>query len=217
MQREHRAPVTWCISRVRVCFHKKTFSACRGGSKQEVRDVFTAPTRPAGGLRARLLDCMRGVVEHPRASCHPEPSKAPHVYDEVTVTEKGTPFCDRRRIRAAETDLGNRASHGFRGHPLALLDVHRFSLGPHGDEQIRLAAEKCWDLEDIHDAFYIGDIVRARVIQSEPSVQLETADRELGVIFADCPLCNVPLEYQKTSGRCPKCGSPDLHPFTPPD
>lgn len=60
-------------------------------------------------------------------------------------------------------------------------------------------------LEDIHDAFYIGDIVRARVIQAEPSVQLESVDDDLGVIFSNCPLCNVSLEYQRTTARCPKC------------
>jgi len=31
-------------------------------------------------------------------------------------------------------------------------------------------------IEDIHDAFHLGDIVRAKVIQAKPSLQLATAD-----------------------------------------
>ena len=61
-------------------------------------------------------------------------------------------------------------------------------------------------IDNIRDAFYIGDIVRARVIQADPSVQLESVDNELGVILSDCPKCNVPLTYQKSSGKCPECG-----------
>jgi len=60
-------------------------------------------------------------------------------------------------------------------------------------------------LENIRDAFYIGDVVRARVIQAMPSVQLDCADRDMGVILAKCPACNVPLDSQKTAAKCPKC------------
>ena len=61
-------------------------------------------------------------------------------------------------------------------------------------------------LENIRDAFYIGDVVRARVIQAKPSVQLDCADKDMGVILANCPACNVPLDYQRTTAKCPKCG-----------
>ena len=61
-------------------------------------------------------------------------------------------------------------------------------------------------IDNIRDAFYIGDVVRARVIQAQPSVQLDCADREMGVILADCPACNVALDDQKNSAKCPKCG-----------
>jgi exosome complex component CSL4 len=60
-------------------------------------------------------------------------------------------------------------------------------------------------LDDIHDAFHIGDVVRARVIQAEPSVQLECVADDLGVILAKCPLCKDPLEDRRSTAGCPRC------------
>src|SRR4030067_254438 len=38
--------------------------------------------------------------------------------------------------------------------------------------------------EDIHDMFRLGDVVRAKVIQTKPSLQLTTAEGLLGVVKA---------------------------------
>src|SRR5207247_1335880 len=51
-------------------------------------------------------------------------------------------------------------------------------------------------IEDIHDAFHLGDIVRAKVIQAKPSLQLTTAEPNLGVVKAMCSRCRGPLELQ---------------------
>lgn len=47
--------------------------------------------------------------------------------------------------------------------------------------------------EDIRSAMRGGDIIRARVIQVRPSLQLSTADRTLGVVRALCSTCRAPL------------------------
>jgi exosome complex component CSL4 len=58
--------------------------------------------------------------------------------------------------------------------------------------------------EDIRDAFHTGDIVRAKVIQTHPSVQLTTAEPDLGVVKALCGICRGPLERRGRDLYCPR-------------
>ena len=58
--------------------------------------------------------------------------------------------------------------------------------------------------EDIHDKFRLGDIIRAKVIQVKPSVQLTTAEPTLGVVKALCSVCRGPLELRGRDLYCPR-------------
>jgi exosome complex component CSL4 len=58
---------------------------------------------------------------------------------------------------------------------------------------------------DIRKELRIGDIVKGVVIQVKPSVQLETARPDLGVVRAECQRCRTPLERKQKSLYCPKC------------
>jgi len=58
--------------------------------------------------------------------------------------------------------------------------------------------------EDIHDKFRLGDIIRAKVIQVKPSVQLTTAEANLGVVKALCSVCRGPLELRGRDLYCPR-------------
>src|SRR5881396_2790006 len=58
--------------------------------------------------------------------------------------------------------------------------------------------------EDIHDMYRLGDIIRAKVIQVKPSVQLTTAERNLGVVKALCSICRGPLELRGRELYCPR-------------
>jgi exosome complex component CSL4 len=60
-------------------------------------------------------------------------------------------------------------------------------------------------VEDLRDAFHLGDIVRAKVIQVKPSVQLTTAEPFLGVVKALCAQCRGPLEARGRDLWCPRC------------
>src|SRR3989442_3402596 len=60
-------------------------------------------------------------------------------------------------------------------------------------------------IEDIRDAFHLGDIVRAKVIQAKPSLQLTTAEPTLGVVKAMCSNCRGPLELKGQDLWCPRC------------
>ena len=58
--------------------------------------------------------------------------------------------------------------------------------------------------EDIRDMYRLGDIIRAKVIQVKPSVQLTTAERTLGVVKALCSICRGPLEPRDRDLFCPR-------------
>ena len=59
--------------------------------------------------------------------------------------------------------------------------------------------------EDIRDMYHLGDVIRAKVIQTKPSVQLTTAEPDLGVVKALCGQCRGPLELRGRDLFCPRC------------
>ncbi len=59
--------------------------------------------------------------------------------------------------------------------------------------------------EDIRDMYHLGDIIRAKVIQTKPSVQLTTAEPDLGVVKALCSQCRGPMELRGRDLYCPRC------------
>jgi exosome complex component CSL4 len=59
--------------------------------------------------------------------------------------------------------------------------------------------------EDIRDMYHLGDLIRAKVIQTKPSVQLTTAEPDLGVVKALCGQCRRPLELRGRDLFCPRC------------
>ncbi len=50
-----------------------------------------------------------------------------------------------------------------------------------------------------------GDLIRARVIGTKPSLQLTTKDAHLGVVRAQCGLCKTELVRKGENLFCPKC------------
>lgn len=60
-------------------------------------------------------------------------------------------------------------------------------------------------IDQIEDAFRVGDIIRARVIEVEPAIQLITKDDELGVLLARCPKCRTVMETKGHGLVCPDC------------
>lgn len=50
-----------------------------------------------------------------------------------------------------------------------------------------------------------GDLIRAEVIQAEPSVQLATAHPNYGVIYARCRRCRAPLVRKGPKAYCEVC------------
>lgn len=62
-------------------------------------------------------------------------------------------------------------------------------------------------VQDAGQEFRLGDIIRAKVISVDPSVQLATDHREYGVIKALCVRCRFTLQAQGRELECPNCGN----------
>ena len=58
---------------------------------------------------------------------------------------------------------------------------------------------------DVGEEFRLSDVVRAEVLQVEPSVQLTTSYPHLGVVKASCMKCRTPLDRKKDMLQCPNC------------
>lgn len=56
--------------------------------------------------------------------------------------------------------------------------------------------------EDIREEFRSGDLVRARVLQVKPSIQLATNEDPLGVVRALCTRCRFPLVKKEQGLYC---------------
>lgn len=60
-------------------------------------------------------------------------------------------------------------------------------------------------VRELEDVYRITDIVRGKVIQADPSLQLETVDEDLGVIKALCQVCREPMVRKGDRLWCPEC------------
>lgn len=58
---------------------------------------------------------------------------------------------------------------------------------------------------DVWKEYRLGDIIRAKVIQTEPSLQLSTDKPNLGVILGLCTKCRMPLEKKEKTLFCENC------------
>ena len=61
-------------------------------------------------------------------------------------------------------------------------------------------------VKDPSTEYAVGDIIRARVTQVKPSLQLATKDRNLGVIKGLCTRCRNALIRKGNSLECTRCG-----------
>ncbi len=61
-------------------------------------------------------------------------------------------------------------------------------------------------VDEIGKMFRIGDIIKAKVIKSKPSLQLTTAESSLGVIKGLCMKCRAPMVKVENYLYCERCG-----------
>jgi exosome complex component CSL4 len=68
---------------------------------------------------------------------------------------------------------------------------------------------------DVWKEYRIGDLIRAKVIQSRPSLQLATDRPKLGVILGLCTKCRMPLVKKEGMLHCPNCQRTELRNTAP--
>ncbi len=69
--------------------------------------------------------------------------------------------------------------------------------------------------DDVWREFRIGDIIRAKVMQIKPSVQLTTSRPNLGVLLALCTKCRMPLVKKEKSLFCGNCHRNEVRKMAP--
>jgi exosome complex component CSL4 len=103
---------------------------------------------------------------------------------------------------------------------IVLVNVIRLegnSRGITGDRAGVIHISKISDgfTSDVWKEFRIGDLVRAKVIQNKPSLQLATDRSNLGVILALCTKCRMPLIKKEGSLFCTNCQRSELRKMAP--
>jgi exosome complex component CSL4 len=94
---------------------------------------------------------------------------------------------------------------------MAIVEVKALAHFPHrgigGDTNGTLHVSKASDqyVENMEDAFRVRDIVRAKVLESEPAIQLTTKSPGLGVLKSYCPRCGTPMLKKGRGVVCPEC------------
>ncbi|MBX8631485.1 MAG: exosome complex RNA-binding protein Csl4 [Thermoplasmata archaeon] len=111
-----------------------------------------------------------------------EPKKKDVVYATVTDIRSSMAVCELLSIEGKE--------RGITGNTDATLHVS--AMSPQYTESVG-------------QAVHVGDIIRAEVIQSSPSIQLSTVNSHMGVVMAYCSRCHSILRLKDRSLYCDEC------------
>ncbi len=90
---------------------------------------------------------------------------------------------------------------------LEVLRIENIDRTVTGETHAAIHVAKCSQdyVRELEDVYRITDVVRAKVIQASPSVQLETRDNDLGVIKALCHFCREPMVLRDRRLWCSEC------------
>lgn len=93
---------------------------------------------------------------------------------------------------------------------IASLDIGMIegeSRGIARDIEASLHVSKISDdyVDSVEAVLKKGDIIRAKVIQSEPSIQVKTTGKNLGVVKAYCTKCRKPMKKKDSKLYCSYC------------
>lgn len=69
--------------------------------------------------------------------------------------------------------------------------------------------------QDVWKEFRIGDIIRAKVVQDKPALQLSTNQPDLGTLLGLCTKCRMPLVKKDKSLFCENCKRNEIRNMAP--
>jgi exosome complex component CSL4 len=99
---------------------------------------------------------------------------------------------------------------------MAIVEVHKLVDQPErklgGDRNGTLHVSKTSDqyLESMEDALRVRDIIRAKVLETDPAIQLTTKGPHLGVLRSYCPRCGTGMLRVGNGVACPECEWKDM-------
>ena len=105
---------------------------------------------------------------------------------------------------------------GMTRSSMAIVEVVKLADMPHrgigGDRNGTLHVSKASEayVENMEDAFRVRDIVRAKVLETDPAIQLTTKGPHLGVLVAYCPRCGSTMGRKGKGVVCPECDWKDM-------
>lgn len=94
---------------------------------------------------------------------------------------------------------------------MAIVEVRAIADRPQrgigGDTNGTLHVSKASEryVENMEDAFRVRDILRARVLETSPAIQLTTKGPDLGVLKSYCPRCGTVMLRKGKGVACPEC------------
>jgi exosome complex component CSL4 len=94
---------------------------------------------------------------------------------------------------------------------MAIVEVKALAYHPNraiaGDTNGTLHVSKASDqyVESMESAFRMRDIIRAKVLETTPAIQLTTKAPGLGVLKSYCPRCGTPMAKKGRALACPEC------------
>lgn len=85
--------------------------------------------------------------------------------------------------------------------------VEGSSRGVKEDVEASLHISKVSDdyTEELEEEYLVGDIVRAKVVQAEPTIRLSTIGKGYGIVKGYCSQCRKDMEYKNGKLYCPRC------------
>jgi exosome complex component CSL4 len=87
------------------------------------------------------------------------------------------------------------------------VDGKKRSIAGETDASLQISQISKNYVKTTRDEFRVGDLIKARVTQASPSLQLSTTDNDLGVVRALCHLCRNPMEKKGNTLHCADCDS----------
>ncbi len=100
-------------------------------------------------------------------------------------------------VTGVTNTIANISVSGFDHYP------ERWVSGEAGVIHISKVTEAYTD--DVRKEYHVGDLVRARVLQAAPSLQLSSREPELGVLKARCGRCRMFMSNRSGKLFCPEC------------
>lgn len=105
---------------------------------------------------------------------------------------------------------------GMTRSSMAIVEVVALATQPKrqlgGDRNGTLHVSKASEayVENMEDAFRVRDVVRAKVLETDPAIQLTTKGPHLGVLKSYCPRCGTAMTRKGKGVVCPECDWKDM-------